>query len=972
MRASGGPSPGPDFPEAGGMSRRCVLSGIGAVVLFTCVVSCADHAVIESAGNAGIQTSEELIVPDPDPALVQGTLSNGFRYVLFHNTTPRNRVSMHLDVQVGSMQERDNETGVAHYLEHMLFNGSTHFKPGELVEYFQSIGMRFGPDANAHTSFTETVYDILLPQGTRDELEKGLLVLSDYAEGALLLESEVQREKGVILAEKRERDSVNYRTLEKTLAFELPGSKVPERLPIGKDDVIKGADRALLKRFYDAWYRPDTMVLVMVGDFDPGVAEELIRERFSGMKARGWDDAAPKDAWVPHSGVKTLYHYEPEAGKTDVSIQTVLARPMPDDTVGSIRQRFVHDIAAELLQHRLTRLVRQNKAPFSDAGMFAGQFLQDVHFSVLTAESSPDRWEETLTALEKNLRQALQYGFSDSELARVKADRRQELDTAVKEASTRKTSPLARALIRQINRKRVFLSPDQERDLLKPCLESLSVEDVNHAFRELWSADHRLIEVTGNAVIDSSVRVPELKISQVYDNSISQEVTSPGDHEKIAFPYLPEPENGFEILSSRVLPDIGVSLVDYANQVRLNYKQTTFSKSEFTFRVNFGTGRSGEPVSLPGISILCQGVINTGGFGGMTRNQMEEALAGTNVSIGFGVDEDTFFLYGSAGSSEIDLVCQLIRTYFLDPGFSPEALELTKARYRQMYQEKIRTPDGLMEIRGSRLLASGDSRFGLPDIDSIDAIDINAVASWMKPYFETGPIELSIVGDVATEDVMRSVSSYLGTLPERGVLPEKEIRKNPAFPEAGSFEIAADTKIENARISISFPTADFWDIQRTRGLNILAAVLSERLRLTIRENLGEAYSPFAYNDPSRAYGGYGVMSVIVDVDPNSLEQVVKAVDALSGSMAADGVDAREVELAVGPVLTHIRDMMATNDYWLQSVLAGSLRHPEKLDWPVNIMEGYSSITDKDVSALARHYLKKDKSVCLTIMPLPNG
>ena len=176
--------------------------------------------------------------------------------------------------------------GVAHYLEHMLFNGSTHFKPDELVEYFQSIGMRFGSDANAHTGFFETVYDIFLPSGDSSSMDKGLLVLDDFARGALLLESEVERERGVILAEKRERDSVSYRTFEATLGFELQGSRLAQRLPIGTEEVITRADQSLLKGYYDTWYRPDNMVLVVVGDFDVKTAEKLITDRFSAMEPR--------------------------------------------------------------------------------------------------------------------------------------------------------------------------------------------------------------------------------------------------------------------------------------------------------------------------------------------------------------------------------------------------------------------------------------------------------------------------------------------------------------------------------------------------------------------------------------------------------------------------------------------------------------------------------------------------------------
>ena len=206
---------------------------------------------------------------DPDPELVFGALDNGLRYVLRVNQTPRDRVSLHLNVQAGSLHERDDQRGLAHFLEHMLFNGSTHFPPGELVKYFQRIGMAFGDDANAHTGFNETVYDVLLPDNRPESIAEGLLVLRDYASEALLLPEEIDREREVVLAEMRTRDSPGYRAFKASLEFEFEGLRVAQRLPIGEEAVVRQADRQALKAFYDDWYRPERLVVVMVGDFDP-------------------------------------------------------------------------------------------------------------------------------------------------------------------------------------------------------------------------------------------------------------------------------------------------------------------------------------------------------------------------------------------------------------------------------------------------------------------------------------------------------------------------------------------------------------------------------------------------------------------------------------------------------------------------------------------------------------------------------
>jgi len=252
----------------------------------------------------------------PDPALVFKKLPNGFRFVLMENHYPKNRVSMHLNIQAGSLYEFDDEQGLAHFLEHMLFDGSTHFKPEELVKFFQSIGMQFGPDANAHTGFNETVYDILLPEGDKESLGKGLTVMKDFAEGALLLPSEIDRERRIVISEKRTRDSASYRTYVSTTRFEFPDAMISKRFPIGREEVLKNADRKPLKKFYDSWYRPEKMILVLVGDFNAELAVSLIEEQFSNLSPRAPPAKAPDLGKIHHKGIKPFYHFEKEEVST--------------------------------------------------------------------------------------------------------------------------------------------------------------------------------------------------------------------------------------------------------------------------------------------------------------------------------------------------------------------------------------------------------------------------------------------------------------------------------------------------------------------------------------------------------------------------------------------------------------------------------------------------------------------------------
>ena len=343
----------------------------------------------------------------PDPNVIYGRLENGFRYVLMKNAKPEKRVQMHLFVQAGSMDESNAERGLAHFLEHLEFCGSEHFKPAELIKYFQSIGMQFGADANAQTSFYSTVYDIDLPVGDPENLKKGLLVIRDYATGALIPSSEVDRERHVVLAEKRTRDTASFRIYEKTLAFELPDALISRRLPIGDAKVVEQADRQIIKSFYDAWYRPEKMIVVLVGDFDTQTASALIKDRFSDIAARAPERPFPDPGHIDHHGIQPFYYYEPDAGNTSVSIEVTTEKINPADSKELERQDLISAMADHIINNRLSELLEKPDTPFTQASIDSGNYLHYLQAAEINAECSPENWQKTLSIIEQTLRQSL-------------------------------------------------------------------------------------------------------------------------------------------------------------------------------------------------------------------------------------------------------------------------------------------------------------------------------------------------------------------------------------------------------------------------------------------------------------------------------------------------------------------------------------------------------------------------------------
>ncbi|MCX5881746.1 MAG: insulinase family protein [Deltaproteobacteria bacterium] len=905
----------------------------------------------------------------PDSNLVLGKLPNGFRYALMKNKTPLDRVSMHLMVQAGSLNETDDQQGYAHFLEHLEFCGSTHFKPGELIRYFQSIGMDFGADANARTGFTDTVYDVLLPNGSRQSLADGLKVMRDFAGGALLLPDEIDRERKVVLAEKLTRDSSSYRTFESSLKFSFPDSLISRRLPIGDETVLKKADHAALKRFYDIWYRPETMILVAVGDLDPAIGVGLIEEAFSSLSFRAEGMPAPDIGKIDHQGAKAFYHYEAESGTAAVSIGTLYRGKNVPDSIQFQKEEALKALADKIMQNRLDALIRKPGTPFTSASVHSGRFMKGIYVAEISAESDPENWQKSLSTIEQQLRSALEYGFLDTEVVRVKADFLSSLEDQEKKASTRNSQSIARQIIEALDQNQVIQSPAQRKALLAPFVQSLTAKDVLESLKSAWSRDHRLIELTGNVrLADSDGVLPEKQILDVWNQSQGVSVFPPVEYRPVSFPYFAVPDVPGPIRERREIVDLGIIQVDFANGIRLNLKKTDFKQNQVMANLVFGSGSASEPLNKPGLSQLTAEVIQESGLGGLTREELDRALAGKNTQIRFSVGEDRFMFKASSVSDEIPLLFQLFRAHILDPGFRQDAYSLCMERFAQQYQELSRTVDGMARLHARRFLAGGDSRFGLPAYEAFRTLKLEDVRAWLMPALQQDALEISIAGDMDVNAVIELASTYLGTLPERSTRFLPPPVTSPKFPAGGTLTLQVVTDIPKTLVMIAYPTEDFWDIQRTRRLSVLAEVFSDRLRENVREKLGAAYSPMAFNHPSRAYPEYGVFQTMITVELGDVKRVIHEVQSIAAALSEKPVPDDELHRSLDPVLTGIKDLIRTNDYWVNSVLTSSAGHPQQIDWSRTIQKDYASVSSLELHLLAQKYLGQPKPAIIVIQP----
>jgi zinc protease len=936
-------------------SRLCF--GLALVL----VASCLESGLRAAPGFA--QAESDLA---PDPAAHFSVLPNGIRTVVLANREPRERASLRFLVEAGSFNETPDQQGLAHFLEHMAFKGSAHYPPGTLIERLQRLGMRFGADTNASTNFDHTVYLLELPDAKPETLAEGCRIFADYAGGLLLRPEQIESERGVILSEKRDRDSVDYRAYVADLNFELPESLIPRRFPIGLPEVVQKAQRGRFVDFYNAWYRPEKFAVIAVGDFDPAAVETLLKGTFGGLQSRAAALPEPDlGTVVSPLGLRAEFHPEPEAPAVEIDIQTVAPYRREPDTAAVRLRHLTRDLALEMINRRFQILSRAEKAPFTEAESSASEqfnFLRDADVAIV---AKPQDWQAALGVGEQELRRALTHGFQPAELKEAVANVRNRLEQAAKGAATRRSNRLADELSATVVRKKVFTSPAQDLAFYGPLLDKVTEADCLEALRQTWSARGRDIFVSGNLALDDPVHA----IQAAYEASQSVAVTAPARIAEQTFPYADFGAPG-KVSSERQIDDLGVTEVGFANGVRLNLKHTDFAANQISVSVRIGGGRLTEPAAAkPGIGRLATATFQAAGLGRLGIDDLQRVLAGKTVGFRFAEGDDAFTFSGTTNGSDLSLELRLITAYLTDPGYRPEALWSVRKEIPQVYRMLEHTPDGVIQTKVERLLASGDPRFGMPAEADLMTRNFDELKAWLTPQFSRGPIEIALVGDLDPKAAIGAVAETLGALQQRESKPAFGQERQVAFPSHPiSDRFQVQTEIPRGLVYLAWPTTDGRDVRTARRLSLLAQVFSDRLRQKVRNEMSGAYSPSAGSAASTVYTGYGSLVARVSVDPPTAEKIAGAVLAIAGSLQTGGVTDDELERAKRPALTEIRESQRTNRYWLESVLALAQEEPQRLDWARTRSADIASIAKPELDALAAAYLSPARAFKFIIEP----
>jgi zinc protease len=900
-----------------------------------------------------------------DPAIKFGTLPNGVRYAVMANHEPKGRVSLRLLVMAGSFEETEAQRGLAHYLEHMAFNGSTHYAPGSLVEKLQRLGMGFGADTNAATSFDHTIFQLEMPDTSPASIADGLQILADYGGGLLLLDKMVDKERGIILSEKRTRDSVDYRTMVAEMEFMEAGTRIPERLPIGLTDVIEKSNRAPFVDFYNTWYRPENLVVIAVGDIDATAVEKQIVDGFSGLSPRS-PAPQPTDLGKVNefTGVKALFHAEPEAPNTGIVIGSSVPYAHEADTAANRIRYLPRDLANDMLNRRLDILAKKENAPFIRASENVEEMFDLVRVADIDVTCRADQWSAAMAVADQELRRALAFGFRPDELKEAVANYRNTVEQAAKTASTRRSEELSNDIAESLVDREVFTSPDDDLALYGPALDKVTAAQCVDALRTAWSSPGRYVFVSGNAKI---IGDPNVIVQGAYERAEAADVKPTGSEAIAAWGYSDFGPAGAVATKTHV-DDLDITQVVFANGVRLNLKKTDFEAGTIHASARLGTGQLTEPPSEPGLSTFARLTYTAGGLGKHSADDLEKILAGKTVSDQFSSTPDAFVLGGQTNKEDLALELQLLTAMLEDPGYRPEAMRVARKRIGEAYLSFEHTLEGPLALQVPKLLASGDPRFGLPAKDQMMARSLDELKAWLAPQTASAALEVTLIGDLDVDASIEAAAKTVGTLPKRDPRPALEDLHKVKFPEQPfAKEFGIDSTIPKALVAVYYPTADGMDVRRARRLNLLAEVFSDRLRVKVREQMGSTYSPSVGSTASDIFPGYGYLAAVVEVDPQRAREIQDVVVAVAADLQANGATPDELARSLNPTLKHVEESERTNGYWL-TVLGRCQEKPEVLDWARSRRADFASISKADMDALAKAYLSPEKASRVIIRP----
>ncbi|HVY88406.1 MAG TPA: insulinase family protein [Hyphomonadaceae bacterium] len=931
-----------------GRIARAIFLGLAAVV----GVLVADGAQAQApAVTAAFRAADTDLIPDPSVSYL--VLANGLRVALRPNRTPAHAVSFRLSIRAGSLNEADDERGFFHFIEHMAFNGSGGVEEGGMTRRLAQLGIAFGAGANGATNQAATTYSLDIPTDRQSDVDECLFLLREIASEVSFDPAAVEREKKVVLAELRVGDTFERRSNEQEREFLLPGAYAASRMPAGEADDVARATAERLRLLYGRYYRPERATLVVAGDFDDDKMAASIAKYFGDWSGRGAPGADPDLGYAPPSRKTVAAVSVDESADETLSVYAISRySPLPD-TVAGKREQLLLAVGVAALNQRLSFQAGGNSPPFRQASLFETDLFKSANVAGASISIAPGRWKEGITALEQTWRSALEDGFTLEEIDQQRSMLKTLFALAVQEAPTRQTPTLASELAKAAEDGETFLSPEYRQQLFAASSGEITPASVQAVFRKWMARDQVLFFATTNGNQASLAKdiVDFWTASQAAVTAKPQAKTPP----KFAYASFGKPG---VVANDQHLVDLDARAIVFANGVRLTLKRTSLDAGSVLVSLRAGEGAVALQDAPDGLALL----MGAYAAGGLEKNSVEDlrALFGDRiVQLSFTAFPDHFGGVYATRAEDLKLQLQLAAAYMLHPAYRPDAEQKWRLAMERSWRSLDANARAVFASEATRVLASGDKRFGISPADGVTDRTFKELKSYLDPILSRAPIEIAIVGDVSEAAAIDAVAATFGALPQRRAARPIAVRPVNFARFTGPAVLHHHGEASQALLKFYWPVDIDPDQepQAERALNLLASILGTRLFETTREKLGAAYAPSAGFSSSYVYPGLDYVFAEVETQPADVERVRSAVADIITDLRSEGVGADEIERARTLALQQLDQHASSNAYWLD-LLAEAQSHPRRAKESTLAVAaaGLRSITPETLRTAAARWL----------------
>ncbi len=964
-------TPAPTMPPVDAAAALTTTAPLTATGTATPMSPITATTPLTATGSLTITTPPRVWQPTDtlpiDPLVHTGVLTNGLTYIVRKNSQPQNRAELRLVVKAGSVLEADDQKGLAHLLEHVMFDGTCHFPKQGITDFLLKNGMRDGADLNAATGFDDTTYILVIPLDDPKVLDTALNVLVDWATCPTIDPAEVNVERGVVVEEHRVRElNAQGRIVDQLYPALLAGSKYATRLPIGDMNVVQNAPVEALRRFYNDWYRPDLMGVVAVGDFDAAQVEQMIRAKFSPIPPHKNAPPRPTFPVQPFAGTHSLVAADPENQATSVQLWARRA-PQAWGTVALYRQAVVEDLFFNMLNGRYHDLIQAGNAPFSSADGGTSPIVLTLSADVIQAQTTETNTLPALDSVMTEIERVKRFGFTDSELTQAKSILLEFYRRAYDNRNTADTTTLVEEYIRHYMTGEDIPGIAVEYQLVNQLLPEITMQEVNQAVGTLTEPDSRLL-------FAATTQKPGLTLPTATDltavlSKVAAKQLAPIAEQKLPTQLMTNVPEPAAIITQTSISSLGVTVLKLANGLTVQMKPTTFKTDEVLFT---GVGRGGASL-LPDADVpaarLAGPIVGGSGVGDLTPIQLGQLLNGKSVSVTPSIRELSQRFDGSAAPRDLETALQLVYLYVTQPRLDENTVKALKDAALTAQTNRGLDPQAALQDALIKLEYGDSLRWNpvLP-LAAVQAVDPNRAFQIYKERFaDMSGFTFTFVGNFDVAQLTTLVQRYLGTLPGKGgttgwrdFLPPvpQGIQKTDVYKGSGDLAEAVILYVG------AFEGTQDEQVQ----LDMLRDVLQLRLTNELRLKLSGTYSPSASDGvnlwPETRYA----VAIDFTTEPTRTKELLSATFGQVAGLRANGPTATELATAREQELRSHESELTQNSYWLNLLTTYGIDPTQDPTAALRLDDAINKVTQADLQSAASQYLKADQYLQVVLYP----